>query len=154
MLILWLRHTCTITPIQNHAHIHLSNPTHTTIHPVHAPAWLTCVAGMGLHPMAGHFIAEHYTFIRGQETYSYYGALNLFSLNVGYHNEHHDFPYIPGSRLPEVRRIAAKYYEPLPYHRSWTRVIIGYIVDDLIGPYSRVKRNVLEPTKKKRVMIS
>lgn len=115
---------------------------------------MSTVLGMGLHPMAGHFIAEHYTFIRGQETYSYYGPLNLFSLNVGYHNEHHDFPYIPGSRLPEVRRIAAKYYEPLPYHRSWTRVILGYIVDPLVGPYSRIKRNTLEEKLKNKIKIS
>lgn len=105
---------------------------------------MSTILGMGFHPMAGHFIAEHYTFIGGQETYSYYGPLNIFSLNVGYHNEHHDFPFIPGSRLPEVRRIAAKYYEGLPYHRSWTRVILGYIVDPLVGPYSRVKRQELE----------
>jgi len=101
---------------------------------------LSLFLGCGLHPVAGHFIAEHYVFIKGQETYSYYGPLNLICFNVGYHNEHHDFPRIPGSRLPLLKKLAPEYYDKLPSYNSWSKVIWDYITDPTVGPYSRVLR--------------
>lgn len=110
-----------------------------------------------LHPCAGHFIAEHYVFSqhsRSQdrsvqpssklapppETYSYYGALNLLTYNVGLHNEHHDFPAIPWTRLWKLNEIANEFYRDLPCHHSWIAVTWQFIVDKEVGLWCRVKR--------------
>eukprot|EP00405_Crypthecodinium_cohnii_P015571 CAMPEP_0206454472 /NCGR_PEP_ID=MMETSP0324_2-20121206/21155_1 /ASSEMBLY_ACC=CAM_ASM_000836 /TAXON_ID=2866 /ORGANISM="Crypthecodinium cohnii, Strain Seligo" /LENGTH=337 /DNA_ID=CAMNT_0053924947 /DNA_START=86 /DNA_END=1099 /DNA_ORIENTATION=+ len=102
----------------------------------------TFMAG-SLHPCAGHFLAEHYVTNGETETYSYYGPLNVFCYNVGYHNEHHDFPNVPWSGLAKVREIAPEFYDHLPQCESWPGMIIKYIFDDTISPYSRVKRQRL-----------
>ncbi|RWW35660.1 hypothetical protein BHE74_00059380 [Ensete ventricosum] len=101
---------------------------------------LATFVGGGVHPMAGHFISEHYVFNPEQETYSYYGPLNLMTWSVGYHNEHHDFPRIPGTKLYKVKEIAPEYYENLKSYRSWSQVIYMYIMDRTVGPFSRMKR--------------
>ncbi|CAG0912626.1 unnamed protein product, partial [Notodromas monacha] len=118
---------------------------------------------MGLHPMGAHFISEHYMFNKGFETYSYYGPFNYIMWNVGYHNEHHDFPNIPFTRLPEVkfqcpallflvqtyleflqlRKMAPEFYENLPTHDSMGRILFDWIFDPNIGPYTRLKRKQL-----------
>ena len=106
-----------------------------------------------LHPCAGHFIAEHYVFdehltsakdprnlIPVPETFSYYGPLNLLTYNVGLHNEHHDFPAVPWTRLPTLHEIAIDFYADLPHHKSWIWVIWQFIWDKEVGLWCRVKR--------------
>ena len=108
---------------------------------------ISSALGIGFHPLSGHFIAEHYVFHEKQETYSYYGPLNYFTYNVGYHNEHHDFPRIPASRLPKVREIASEFYEPLPYHTSWLKVLYDFVTLP-VTPCSRVARKTTFGDKK------
>ncbi|KAI9437434.1 dihydroceramide delta(4)-desaturase [Lactarius indigo] len=94
-----------------------------------------------LHPLAGHFIAEHYVWDNlQQETYSYYGWLNILAYNVGYHNEHHDFPSVPWTRLPALRALAPEFYDVLPSHPSWPMVVINFIRDRNVGIFARAKR--------------
>jgi len=114
--------------------------------------FLSTAVGYGLHPCAGHFIAEHYTFLKGHETYSYYGPLNYVMFNVGYHNEHHDFPRIPGSRLPQLRALAPEFYDDLPHHMSYFLVFYNYIFDPTVGPWSRVKRATVPEKELKMLM--
>lgn len=102
---------------------------------------------MGLHPVAGHYLSEHYVFREGQETYSYYGRLNRITFNVGYHNEHHDFPYVPGSRLAALRALAPEYYDSLYHHSSWTKTLWEFITRSDLGGFSRVKRTRRERTE-------
>ena len=42
--------------------------------------------------------------------------------------------------VTEVRRIASEYYDTLPHHNSWSKVIYDFITDPAIGPYARVRR--------------
>ncbi|HZH76302.1 MAG TPA: fatty acid desaturase, partial [Archangium sp.] len=76
------------------------------------------------------------------ETYSYYGPLNVLAFNVGYHNEHHDFPYVPGSRLPKLRAMAPEFYDGLLSHQSWTATLWNFVMSPSLGGYSRIKRRV------------
>ncbi|KAF9315126.1 Sphingolipid delta(4)-desaturase DES1 [Podila horticola] len=98
--------------------------------------------GYGLHPGAAHFIQEHYTFDDGQETYSYYGILNKPFMNIGFHNEHHDFTKVAWSRLPAVRAMAPEYYDSLAYHTSWLKVHWKFITEPGYGPQSRLGRTM------------
>ncbi|KAI7852243.1 fatty acid desaturase-domain-containing protein [Circinella umbellata] len=102
--------------------------------------FLSLYFGYSLHPGAAHFIQEHYTFDDGQETYSYYGILNYPFMNIGYHNEHHDFQKIPWSKLPQLRSTARDYYDKLAYHTSWVMVHWMFIFQSTLGPQSRLIR--------------
>lgn len=100
------------------------------------------VAG-GPHPCAGHFLSEHHVPSGGtgdQETFSYYGSLNALTWNVGYHNEHHDFPHVAWSSLPAVSRAAPEYYATLLTCPSWCASLWTYVFDDSMGPWRRVMR--------------
>jgi sphingolipid delta-4 desaturase len=115
------------------------------------------LAGMmwatSFHPTAGHFISEHYVFeaadANGEhpETYSYYGPLNIIAWNVGYHNEHHDFPAMAWTALPKLRKIAPEFYDTLPQTKSWPGTTWKYLFC-LMNGFNRVKRRGSLPAKK------
>ena len=96
---------------------------------------------IGLHPLGARWIQEHYlTFKSEQETYSYYGVLNTVAFNVGYHNEHHDFPSIPWNRLPKIKKTAPEYYDTLLYHKSWTKLFFRFLFEREISLFNRILR--------------
>jgi sphingolipid delta-4 desaturase len=96
---------------------------------------------IGLHPLGARWIQEHYlTSGEEQETHSYYGVLNTVAFNVGYHNEHHDFPSVPWNKLPQIRKNAGSFYNSLAYHTSWTKLFFRFLFDKEISLFSRVIR--------------
>jgi sphingolipid delta-4 desaturase len=97
---------------------------------------------VGLHPLGARWLQEHYlTHGDEQETKSYYGILNIVNLNVGYHNEHHDFPSVPWNKLPQIKKMADEHYETLGYHTSYTRLLFRFLFDKELSLFSRTKRS-------------
>ncbi len=101
---------------------------------------LSTFIGIGLHPLGARWIQEHYTFVAGQETYSYYGIINRLAFNIGYHNEHHDLVRVPWVHLPKVKALAPEFYDPLHAHRSLTRVLFLWLFDRNLDLYTRITR--------------
>lgn len=95
----------------------------------------------GLHPLAARWVQEHFTFDPAQETFGYYGPLNIVALNIGYHNEHHDFPDVPWMRLPELKKMAPEFYDGLKAHRSWLGLFLQFIFNPRYTLYSRIDRS-------------
>jgi len=96
---------------------------------------------MAMHPIAARLFQEHHVVTDGQETYSYYGWLNALSLNIGYHVEHHDFPAVPWTRLPALRRLASERYDgELTSHASWGQLWLRFFTDARLGPFARIVR--------------
>jgi sphingolipid delta-4 desaturase len=102
---------------------------------------LSLFFSIGLHPLGARWIQRHYMTSEGtQETFSYYGFLNALCFNVGYHNEHHDFPSVPWNNLPRIKAIAPESYETLSSHRSWTRLLFRFLFDPKLSLWSRMVR--------------
>ncbi|MBK8699743.1 MAG: fatty acid desaturase [Saprospiraceae bacterium] len=95
---------------------------------------------VGLHPLGGRWIQEHYLVASPQETYSYYGPLNKLAFNVGYHNEHHDFSYIPWNNLPKIKAMAPEFYSNLVSHTSWSALVWKFLTDPEMSLFSRTIR--------------
>lgn len=96
---------------------------------------------VGLHPLGARWIQEHFlTHSEDQETYSYYGKMNTLAFNVGYHNEHHDFPSIPWNKLPDIKNTAPKFYSSLYSHNSWTKLFFRFLFDQELSLFSRIVR--------------
>jgi len=96
---------------------------------------------IGLHPLGARWVQEHFLTHGDQETKSYYGPLNTVNLNVGYHNEHHDFPSVPWNKLPQIKKIAGHYYTSLGFHTSYTVLLFQFLFDKNISVYSRMARD-------------
>ena len=105
---------------------------------------LSLLFGTGINPFAGHFLSEHFLMVtqepEAQETHSYYGWLNIFSWNVGYHNEHHDFPNIAGSRLHKLKAIAPEFYDNLHITNSWFGAQMQFLFDSRVTLWCRMLR--------------
>ena len=97
----------------------------------------------GPHPAGAHILQEHVAFDGGNGMASYYGPINIVSVNLGYHLEHHDMPAISGWRLPALRRAAPEFYNSHYRHRSRALGLWHFVFDDRIALDSRPIRDLI-----------
>lgn len=119
------------------------------------PAFLYMILGtvlsQSMHPANARQVQRHINVYKDKEyvpqgdetpihqrklnTFSYYGIQNLFTLNVGYHVEHHDFANIAWTRLPMLKKIAGEkwYPENSAYHTRGVSEIIAFILNPRIS---------------------
>jgi fatty acid desaturase len=104
--------------------------------------------GFAMHPFMGYFLGVHRSGGVGFEsensstailnadpdiqgcqptmsTYSFFAS--AASLNLTHHVEHHDFPGVPWSRLPDISRIAPEYYDSLEQSPGFCATIYRWI---------------------------
>ncbi|ANI89349.1 fatty acid desaturase [Arachidicoccus ginsenosidimutans] len=96
---------------------------------------------VGLHPLGARWVQEHFLTDGEQETKSYYGPLNVVNLNVGFHNEHHDFPSVPWHNLPKIKKIANEHYDCLASHTSYTKLLFKFLFCRELSVFSRMARS-------------
>ncbi len=101
---------------------------------------LSAYFAIGPHPTGAHTIQEHFAIGGREETASYYGPVNLLSINHGLHLEHHDFPNIPGWRLARLRRLAPQFYGGRFAYRSRLASLWRFVADGELALDSRVIR--------------
>jgi sphingolipid delta-4 desaturase len=89
----------------------------------------SALAAFGPHPVGARRLSEHLPIVRGQPTVSYYGDLNTISFNVGYHVEHHDFPFVPWTRIAKLHAMAKAHYARLRSISSWSCLLGHYFFD-------------------------
>ncbi len=108
--------------------------------------------GFGPHPLGARRIAEHVTLRAAQPTSSYYGPGNLVSFDVGYHVEHHDFPFVPWSRLRRLRDLARPRYEELAVVTSWSGTLLAHFIDRRrhVGQYVGLSGDYIEADETER----
>ncbi len=93
----------------------------------------------GLHFLSARWLQEHYAIAPGQGTFDYYGPLNTVALNIGYHNEHHDFHEIPWTRLPALKAMAPDFYDDQACHYSWIALMATFIFDPRYSLHKRTE---------------
>jgi len=103
---------------------------------------------VGPHPAGAHILQEHIAFDGGNGMASYYGPVNLVSVNLGYHLEHHDMPAISGWRLPALRKTAPEFYASHYHHRSRAMGLWHFVSDSEIALDSRPIRELDAPSSR------